>query len=252
MKHKSFSSITESLNLTIIFTFFLFSKIISGADPRYESCKPKYCGNQSISFPFNIKGKQESYCGFPGFDFTCQNDFPILHTRENDYSVRKIFYGNQSLRLSNAAVLNPYGGCSPPIRNSSIDEEKFEINSGVSYLHLLSNCSSLPDELSSYRINVGCGANGSGFDVAVFGEEDGKLRLGLEKCETDTVAPVELRGGDRVGDYVDLLRRGFLVKWKALNCSICEGSGGRCGFDYNTSLFQCFCPDRPHSVRCRT
>ncbi|KAL6960893.1 hypothetical protein U1Q18_038659 [Sarracenia purpurea var. burkii] len=68
---------------------------------------------------------------------------------------------------------------------------------------------------TSFRVTrlMSDAVHGSGFDVAVFGEEDGNLRLGLERCETDTVASVELHGGDKVGDYVDLLRRGFALAW---------------------------------------
>ncbi|KAK6281720.1 hypothetical protein POUND7_015545, partial [Theobroma cacao] len=47
-----------------------------------------------------------------------------------------------------------------------------------------------------------------------------------------------------------MLNRGFVLKWIASNCSICEASGGKCGFDYSTYHFKCFCPDRPHAWHC--
>ena len=214
-------------------------------DPFYEACVPKTCGNQSIRFPFRIHGEQEPYCGYPGYELTCQNDHPVLHIPDNNYMVHKIFYHNQSLRIS---VSDPSNVCFPPIRNLSLAEGKFEIVSKVTNLFLLSNCSELPREFLKYRIDCGS-ENGSLSDLAVF-ENDGILDHALESCKKRVLAPVELYGNDGIGDYLDVLRRGFVLKWKALNCSTCEESGGRCGFE-STLHFKCYCPDRPHSVGCK-
>ncbi|KAL7240374.1 hypothetical protein ACSBR2_006093 [Camellia fascicularis] len=74
----------------------------------------------------------------------------------------------------------------------------------------------------------------------------------LGKCKTQVLAPVELNGYDGIADYMDVLRRGFVLQWKANNCSECEASGGRCRFDASSYQFLCFCKDRPHRVRCIT
>ena len=64
--------------------------------------------------------------------------------------------------------------------------------------------------------------------LAVF-ENDGILGYALESCKKSVLAPVELYGNDGIGDYLDVLRRGFVLKWKALRtCCKCEESGGRC------------------------
>ncbi|KAK8987568.1 hypothetical protein V6N11_027314 [Hibiscus sabdariffa] len=44
---------------------------------------------------------------------------------------------------------------------------------------------------------------------------------------------------------------GGVFTGKASDCSVCEGTGGKCGFDYSSRHFKCFCPDRPHPARCR-
>jgi len=62
---------------------------------------------------------------------------------------------------------------------------------------------------------------------------------------------VDVYRGENVGsERMLLLERGFVLNWIASNCSICEGSGGKCGFDNATYHFKCFCPDRPHSRSC--
>ncbi|KAL8241881.1 hypothetical protein R6Q59_012183 [Mikania micrantha] len=70
--------------------------------------------------------------------------------------------------------------------------------------------------------------------------------------------PADLGGGDgrRVvvdgGNYIEVVERGFLMRWLAADCSVCERSGGRCGFNTTTFQFSCFCIDRPHKVRCKS
>ncbi|KAH7835661.1 hypothetical protein Vadar_028507 [Vaccinium darrowii] len=251
MKHQSLSFLTPSLPLTI-FIFFITTSSVSSVDRSYESCVPQNCGNQTIRYPFWIKDKQEPYCGYPGFEINCQNNsYPILQTPQNNYTIQEIQYKNQSIRLSNAAVWNLNHGCWPPIGNVSLEVDKFIVVTNRSEdLFLLSNCtSSLGEKLLEYRIRCGEESGNGDRRLAMFGN-DKNLEYGLESCQTRLLVPVELQKGD-VRDYLGVLRRGFLVEWKlAPNCNKCEDSGGRCGIDFATYQFSCFCTDRPHRVRC--
>ncbi|KAL7260405.1 hypothetical protein ACSBR1_006130 [Camellia fascicularis] len=248
MKHKSLSALISSFNL-FVFTFFLLSETTSCVDSQYEACVPKKCGGQSISYPFWIQGEQESYCGYPGFELTYQNNHSILQIPENNYTVQEIFYGNQSIRIS---VSNLGSECLPPIRNLSLEVGTFKFaSSDIPYLHILSNCSlSLPGGLLDYN-RISCEAKNEnvwGLALAMFGNNK-NLSYALGKCETQVLAPVELNGYDVIGDYMEVLRRGFVLQWKASNCNECKASGGRCGFDASSYQFRCFCKDRPHRVR---
>ncbi|KAK2968989.1 hypothetical protein RJ640_002254 [Escallonia rubra] len=234
-----------------IFAIFLLSQKASCIDPQYVACAPRYCGGHNITYPFYIQGLQESYCGYPEFQLTCTNyTYPVLHIPDNDYIIQEINYTNRSLRVYNAAVRSPHqSGCFPPVRNISLEPDKFGFGS-VSNLTLLSNCSAqLPEELLKYR--TGC-RGGGGWDLAV-AANDTDLSDALGVCNTSTAAPVDLVDGDVGGDkYEELLRRGFMLNWKAGDCSVCENSGGRCGFNSSSYHFKCFCPDRPHVWRCRS
>ncbi|KAA8532671.1 hypothetical protein F0562_032704 [Nyssa sinensis] len=249
MNPKSLSTLIASLNLSIV-TFFFFPENSVCVDTRYEACLPKNCGDgQNISFPFWIKDVQESYCGYPdpGFGLTCQNGRPILHIPNNDYVVQEIFYHNQSFRVHNAAVLNPNSVCVPTIQNLTFESDQFMYDNSfnVSELFLLSNCS-VPLSERLLRYELGCAAgNGAGWGLAMFGN-DTNFGFAMEQCDTKVAARVEVYGED----YGELLRRGFVLVWKASNCSICEQSGGRCGFNESDYHFRCFCPDRPHAWRC--
>ncbi|XAR72319.1 Glycerophosphodiester phosphodiesterase [Bertholletia excelsa] len=235
-----------TLSIFIIFTLFLLPQNTSSVNPQYKACQPKPCGTQIISFPFRIQNVQQPFCGYPGFDLKCHRNQTILHISNQDYTVEQIFYHNHSLRIYNSPLTDYLArGCFPHIGNLSIPKNyKFAIVPPVSDLFLLSNCSSFPANLSGYRI--GCGRN---WGAGVFAG-DKILRFVRKQCEREEVVQVALEGGERT--YFAVARRGILVNWTASNCSLCERSGGRCGFDVGTYLFKCFCSDRPHASHCRS
>ena len=76
------------------------------------------------------------------------------------------------------------------------------------------------------------------------------LNLASQYCTDSVSAPVGFSDGE--GDVEDIVNRGFLLNWIASNCSLCETTGGKCGFDYKSYHFKCFCPDMPHAARCHS
>ena len=52
--------------------------------------------------------------------------------------------------------------------------------------------------------------------------------------------------GSLLGEnYGEVLKMGFLMNWTAHNCSTCESSGGRWGYEFN-----CSCRDRRRLKSC--
>ena len=71
-----------------------------------------------------------------------------------------------------------------------------------------------------------------------------KLGTGLYEEKADD-------GSNEIGEeLLRRVRRGFTLKWIASDCSVCSGSGGKCGFNFSDYHFQCFCPDRPRAKHC--
>ncbi|KAE8077282.1 hypothetical protein FH972_015857 [Carpinus fangiana] len=262
MKEASFeatfvSPISSMISLIcILFFSFLVRKSCGVDDPHFLRCRvPQNCGDgQNITFPFFIQGTQQQnyYCGHPGFPISCNiNGQPTFTIVDSNYSIHKIFYQNQTLRVSNAIFSNSNTDCIPFIKNISFPLVRFELAPKQSNLLLLYNCSNssaLPGDLQFYD---GC----YGEKVLALSEEDPKLEDVSIECKTRVVAPVEAAayGGENHDEIRGVLGNGFWLKWKANDCSNCEDSGGICGsmLDNNSNYrFQCFCAERPHHVRC--
>ncbi|GMH01918.1 hypothetical protein Nepgr_003757 [Nepenthes gracilis] len=255
MKHSSLSAIAgpsfhplmRSLSLLI---FLLLPYDSLSLDPGYQACTPRKCGNLNITYPFYIQGLQPSYCGYPGFQISCQNNSPTLNLSNGDsYTVGNISYGNQSLSLTNSAFLYFNCGYVSSIHNLTADMDygnfKFVSNSSLRWLSLLHGCSkSVAKRLSNFTC---IGGNGNRTIWAAY-DEDGDWKEEASNCTSVVSVPYEGEGGS---DIKGVLRRGITLNWTADNCTVCYESGGRCGFNYNVSQFQCFCPDRPHEVSCK-
>ncbi|KAJ6860185.1 hypothetical protein NC651_036516 [Populus alba x Populus x berolinensis] len=248
------TSFSPIINLFVV-TLFLLAKKASCTDPQFLACNPESCGDgQNINFPFYIQNKQEPSCGYPGFSLSCNNKGkPVLKLSNNEYIIHEIYYQNQSLRVSNAALFGKSTSCIPQIQNMSLADDGFRLPSNRASLFLLYNCNSTllanDSELLNYKVDC-FGENETVSTLAML-DDDPLLGPASKKCETGAVVPVDVYRGENVGsERMLLLERGFVLNWIASNCSGCEESGGKCGFDNATYHFKCFCPDRPHSWSC--
>ncbi|KAB1205562.1 hypothetical protein CJ030_MR7G000899 [Morella rubra] len=209
------------------------------------------CGDgQNISYPFYIRGNGKPYCGYPGFELSCNNNSqPTINISTTAYIVQEIFYRNQTLRVSNSAFSNTSIDCIPLTGNVSFPGVLFDLAPNQTRLFLLYNCnSSLLEHPSEFY--HGCYEEKENRSVLALPEGDLKLRNASQACRSAVVAPIESYGVN--GDGIrGVLRRGFLLKWKGTSCSFCQESGGLCGFNHTTYNSRCLCADRPHVWHCR-
>ena len=99
---------------------------------------------------------------------------------------------------------------------------------------------------------IDCASNASHHSFAIFHMEVvERMNYSLDSCQSSVHLPFD----DAVNvdalmqmNYTEILKIGFILNWTAQNCSSCQRSGGRCGFDNNE--FVCFCSDRPHVKTC--
>ncbi|XP_024934308.3 LEAF RUST 10 DISEASE-RESISTANCE LOCUS RECEPTOR-LIKE PROTEIN KINASE-like 2.1 [Ziziphus jujuba] len=245
------------LNLSMFTFFLLFSDINGAVNPSYQACSsiPRTCGdNQTISFPFYIQSQQESFCGYPGFELSCNgNGHPILNLSNDNYIIHQFSYQNQFLLVSNAAFSNPPESCIPPLQNLTLASEMLELPK-QNQVFLLYNCR--PPRVPKYE--VGCSSkNQSNWVLGLSGNDSERVGNLSRSCGDGmklVVAPVkeEYVNGNESGTGIrEGVSRGLELKWKVnYDCKRCEKSGGICGFNSSISLYQCYCKDRPHRVRC--
>ncbi|TQD82998.1 hypothetical protein C1H46_031431 [Malus baccata] len=233
--------------VTIVFT--TFANRAFSVDRRFEACEPQTCGNgPHISYPFWLSGKQES-CGYPSFKITCNEKHPVFSISDDDYIIREIFYSNHSFVLANAAVYDDK--CPLPQHNLSLDRTPFNYSSDHVNFSFFYDC---PEDPSEYMLSypIDCASNGSHHSFATFHKElVERMNYSLDSCRSSVHLPFD--GAANVDalmqmNYTEILKMGFILNWTAQNCSNCERSGGRCGFDDNE--FVCFCSDRPHVKTC--
>ncbi|KAK8467369.1 hypothetical protein PHAVU_007G031300 [Phaseolus vulgaris] len=244
--------LSSPITHSCIIIFHLLAQITSSqVDPKFTACAPKTCPNntQTITFPFYIQGTQEPYCGSPGFAISCSpHGFPILNLSHTQYFIRQIFYQNQSLRVSNAAFStlqsNTTKACLAPTQNLTLPPTNvLRVAPNQMDVVLFYGC----DAPSLDEQRVGCSAENETSSVLALDKRDKNISLVAKNCKGEVVDTVVEDGLEGVGEA---LRKGFLLSWTAGNCTLCNSSGGRCGFDSAMFTFRCYCTDRIHSARC--
>ncbi|KAI6683444.1 hypothetical protein NL676_029357 [Syzygium grande] len=234
--------------LVFVFTNLVYQALSDGT--QYEACVPRNCGyGPNISYPFWISGVQESYCGYPNFEITCIEMYPFLNFSDSEFIIKDIFYANHSFLLVNALVYQD--SCGAPPRNISLERTPFNLCSANADFFFYYNCTSKP---TGFTYPVDCANDYTHNSFALFPDkafQEMDLYSAISSCDSPVSVPVDVNANITSlasMNYTEILEMGFLLNWTAINCSNCEGSEGRCGFENNK--FVCFCQDGPHSQTC--
>ncbi|GAU14799.1 hypothetical protein TSUD_50110 [Trifolium subterraneum] len=233
--------------------YFLTRTTLCFVEPKFKACEPRTCGNQTIRYPFYIKGIQQPFCGYPGFGISCDTNLglPFLNLSNTFYTIHQIFYQNQSLRVSNNVVIsssNTNKGCLSPNKNLTIPKDMFNLADNQTQVVLFFGCDSTKLPRTLQRNRIGCSAENETSSVVALYEDDKNASFASKNCRGGVVnATVE---NDVKRGIEESLRNGFLLNWMASNCTNCYNSGGRCGFDSGIYSFRCYCTDRIHAAKC--
>lgn len=240
--------------ITIIILIFLAAPVLS-ANPKYEACAPQSCGNGPIiKYPFWIPHEQESFCGHPHFQISCNHTRPILTVSSHDFSVIGISYSNSSFLVANVAVYEEK--CPAPMYNYSLDfnQTPFTYSCENFNLSFFYNCTTEPIDYPTYEVE--CAKNATHNSFAVFYKEALEHKnYPFNECQFTVDVPVKMNASLDFKtllrmNYTEILKMGFLLNWNESDCQHCEKSGGRCGFDDHK--FLCFCKDKPHLKTCHS
>ena len=143
--HTNFLSPIYQFIILCILCFSLLAKKIGAVDPNFQTCgvPQNYGDGQNIKFPFYIQDKQKPSCGYPGFNLSCnKNGQPIISISRSNYIIQKLFYQNQTIRVSNSAFSYSNSNCIPLITSISLPNGRFELAPHQTNLSLFYNCSS--------------------------------------------------------------------------------------------------------------
>lgn len=203
----------------------------------------------NMEYPFWISGLQDSHCGLPGFSVTCSDDKPVLKISDDDYIIKEISFGNSSISLAKAEVLDEGGNrCPVPRHNFSIEGTPFSYGPETSDLFFFYNCTK-PFLEETYPVD--CASNASHYAFAVAHTQFlAHWNYSEKLCQGPVNAPITAEDFDQLlkMDYTEVLKKGFVLQWDGVNCSNCRGSGGECGSYYNE--FICFCDGHTHPLTC--
>ncbi|CAL4951323.1 unnamed protein product [Urochloa decumbens] len=219
------------------------------------NCVRASCGNLSIRYPFWLRGRQPSYCGYPSFGIECDpaGSAPLLS--DSFLRVLDIHYGNSSVVAfhTNLADADDPTGCRRGNKfnmSAAIALSLLTISSANWELFLCGNCARrLPADWLPMNCSTGSGGGGGGAEWFVYlshaehgGADQEIAAAGCQYSAVPVMPGSELRAP---GDYGRLVRRGFLLEWKVPgDCAACEATGGgQCRFDAGENAFRCLCPD---------
>ncbi|KAL5227087.1 hypothetical protein ABZP36_015352, partial [Zizania latifolia] len=238
------------------------------------------CGIVSISYPFylssetkDLNGYNNSYCGYPGMAIECDDDKPMLQLDGHKYMVKNISYGNDSygnVSLADPVVLEDTSSCPKVDHNVTIllPSWLYFPAMSVDFLVFFLDCSFTPpmEPPDIYQYQLTCGSLGARLSFVLpkdkvpdYNRYYGNLSQVCSKIiEVPVLSYTDNSSEDsawRSDEYGRVLRQGFQLAWnesrRLANCTQCEQSYGRCGYNQEGEFIGCLCPDgRVHSRNC--
>ncbi|KAG8055799.1 hypothetical protein GUJ93_ZPchr0001g31618 [Zizania palustris] len=252
----------------------------NGYDSSMCLKEPVACGNVSISYPFylssemkDLNGYSSSYCGYPGLAIEC-NDGKTMMQLDGPYKylVKNITYGSYgndsygNVSLADPVVLEDRSSCPKVDHNVTIPWFSWLYFPGMSvdYLVFFLDCSfTAPIVRPPATYQLTCGNIGAGQSFVLPKDKVPEYNIYYgslsQACNKIIEVPVlSDNSGDSewsTDEYGQVLRQGFQLAWndskRLANCTQCEQSNGRCGYNQGGDFIGCLCPDeRVHSRNC--
>nr|TKS00425.1 putative receptor-like protein kinase [Populus alba] len=127
--------------------------------------------------------------------------------------------------------------CSIPPVNSTFDSDRFSYASNTKNIMLYYGCPTIPSQfLPTLGLSYQFSCNISRTDMVAYASA-------VRSIESHPTA----------ANLTNALHQGFWLQWTANDslCNKCKFSGGRCGYNTDTSKFTCYCQDQPYATTCK-
>lgn len=209
-------------------------------------CPPATCGNLTITYPFWLGGRDQSSCGPPAFQLTCNNSVSGAFLSSSYIKVLDFDYGSRSL-VAVHALLAADAACTVIFNVSSAFAitDRFRISRSNRELYVLSRCKERHPPPGSVPV-INCSRNSSGMFAYLGGSYGtGQPPANDGDCEMAVFPVLGSEPADMTAaNYRRLIKGGFLLEWEPVgDCNACRTSGGRCRYDASTATFACLCSD---------
>ena len=209
------------------FMLFMVYFIVRTTTAIVNNCPDLTCGNQVIKFPFHIKNRQASMCGYAGFELFCSsnNETMIELPRSVKLNVKNIDYRHQTIEL-----FDPQSCLYKHIHNLNLSESHFNyLKHGYNDFvdnHFF-NCSLLiRDKMDSYLVPCLSTSTSQIYAIPSYESID---YLPLSFCTKMFNVSLNIKSGFvRNQNYLNLM-------WSEPNCKHCESKGDRCGWKNTNS-----------------
>nr|XP_008343000.3 G-type lectin S-receptor-like serine/threonine-protein kinase At1g61550 [Malus domestica] len=250
--------------LQSLFPFLLIASFLSinvelslCQNQQFTNCSSNItCGSVGgISYPF-WGVNRASYCGQPGFEVQCLNNFPVFNMKGASYRILQM---NTTNSRTVKVARNDYWGtiCPQTFVNTTLNFSLFDYVSGYRNMTFYYQCFAAITLPSPQSCNISNTVNpvyyvtqpvtvGQAYSVSCTHEvivpvyEEAALAIEAATVRSQTIV-------------TDAVEGGFSLQLEIDNdeCDKCLGSGGQCGLDNTTnSGFRCFCADRAYASTC--
>ncbi|KAM6550993.1 hypothetical protein CsatB_000801 [Cannabis sativa] len=225
--------------MMIIYSLFMITLVVGVKEKSYnniDECIEARCGENEppIRFPFRLKGRQPTHCGYPGFDLSCTHDsnqtMILLPNLPLKLHVKEIYYERQSM-----LAYNP--NC---IQKQTLKLLNLSTNSPFysDYGSMLIQCSSNHTNKGLLGSPVACLSDSKYFVYAIGKYYPSNIWRDIVSCSRmfhNLPVPTEIFHSDSY------------LRWSKLpDCRHCEAKGKKCRLkkphhdDYNTDQTECY------------
>ncbi|KAL6177410.1 hypothetical protein ACLB2K_048936 [Fragaria x ananassa] len=245
-------------SFSLFFLFLLFPQRTRGAPP---DCSILSCPNGTqvpVKFPFRLRRMQRVLCGYRGFDLSCNNRTQLTTLTlpgSGAFLVKRIDYRSHRLWIDDPNSCLPKRLLSHPF---NLHNTPFSVVAGSKNYTFL-NCSSSQSTstLPATATSISCLSDegykvyavpSSAYYASAPAAAPSSSGSTPELCSVISTALIP-RGVTyewEVNMGGEVSRGGVALGWSQPDCSECEATSKRCGFDTDTSQIMCYEGKKSH------
>ncbi|KAM1017627.1 hypothetical protein ACFX2A_048161 [Malus domestica] len=246
--------------LQSLFPFLLIASFLSinvelslCQNQQFTNCSSNItCGSVGgISYPF-WGVNRASYCGQPGFEVQCLNNFPVFNMKGASYRILQMNTTTNSRTIKVAR--HDYWGsiCNPTFVNTTLNFSLFDYVSSYTNMTFYYQCPTAIPVPSTQSCNTGNTVSLVYYLTREVGQPSSVSCTHVVIVPVYTTAALAIEAG-QITVISEAVDGGFSLQVKIDNdeCNKCLDSGGQCGFNTSTnSGFSCICANQTYASIC--